>query len=39
MHVRRIYRWENQKETLAYLAAFMALWATGALCAAGVSRS
>lgn len=37
MHIRRIYRWENQKETVAYLVAFITLWALGALCAAGVS--
>ncbi|KAL8690763.1 MAG: hypothetical protein Q9218_003867 [Villophora microphyllina] len=36
MHTRRIYRWENQKETSAYLVTFVALWAYGALCAAGV---
>lgn len=39
MHVRRIYRWEDQNETLAYLVAFVTLWATGGLCAAGVSCS
>ena len=39
MHVRRIYRWENGKETSAYLVAFTTLWARGALCAAGVSDS
>ncbi|KAL8772839.1 MAG: hypothetical protein Q9209_002184 [Squamulea sp. 1 TL-2023] len=34
MHIRRIYRWENQKETLAYLLAFLILWAYGTLSAA-----
>ena len=38
MHVRRIYRWEDQKETSAYLVAFVILWSWGALCAAGVSN-
>ena len=38
MHVRRIYRWENQKESTAYLMAFMFLWAYGALSAAAVSQ-
>ena len=36
MHVRRIYRWENQKESTAYLLAFMFLWAYGALGAVAV---
>lgn len=39
MHVRRIYRWENQKETSMYLVAFTILWSYGALSAAGVSLS
>lgn len=39
MHVRRIYRWENQKETFAYLVGFIVLWSCGALCAAAVSVS
>ena len=39
MHVRRIYRWEYQKETLTYLVAYMILWSYGALSAAGVILS
>lgn len=38
MHIRRIYRWENQKESMAYLVAFMFLWAYGALSAVAVSE-
>ncbi|KAI4263525.1 MAG: hypothetical protein L6R42_001331 [Xanthoria sp. 1 TBL-2021] len=34
MHIRRIYRWENRRETSAYLVAFTFLWVYGALCAA-----
>ena len=37
MHTRRIYRWENQKETSAYLATFLILWFYGVLSAAAVS--
>ncbi|KAL8784993.1 MAG: hypothetical protein Q9213_003654 [Squamulea squamosa] len=33
MHIRRIYRWENRKETSAYLLAFTILWAYGMLSA------
>ncbi|KAL8641894.1 MAG: hypothetical protein Q9226_008572 [Calogaya cf. arnoldii] len=38
MHIRRIYRWENQRETAAYLVAFIILWVYGALSAAAVLR-
>ena len=38
MHARRIYRWENQKESTAYLVAFLFLWAYGALSAVAVSQ-
>jgi hypothetical protein len=38
MHIRRIYRWENHTETVAYLVAYVILWAIGGLCAAAVSH-
>ena len=37
MRVRRVYRWENTSETMAYLAAFLVLWAMNLLVSAIVS--
>ncbi|KAI4284820.1 MAG: hypothetical protein L6R38_001156 [Xanthoria sp. 2 TBL-2021] len=38
MHIRRIYRWENRRETSAYFVAFISLWVYGALCAAAIEK-